>query len=144
GGHRPEDIYYINDQYGESIRTYLGDVMSLSFYPGKIDAQFGCSASQASNKDCDGVTPPAIASFGGLSEHKERLQLDSFGVALLADRTRTGYIVTYAGKTATVDEAQKRAERARNYLTTVRGLPGVQIKISDGGFREAPMMELYI
>jgi hypothetical protein len=143
GGHRPQDVYYINDQYGESLRTYLGDVMSLSFYPGRIDAHLSCSASQASNKDCDGLTPAAVASFGKLSESEERLRLDSFGVSLLADKTKIGYIITYAGKTAAVDEAQKRAEHARNYLITVRGLPAVRLKVMDGGYRETPTMELY-
>jgi hypothetical protein len=144
GGHRPEDVYYIDDQDGTSIRTYLGNVMSMSFYPGRIDAHLGCSASHASNKGCDGLPPPAIDSFGKLSENEERLHLDSFGVSLFRDRTTTGYIVTYAGKTAAVDEARKWAERARNYLITVRGLPAVQLKAIDGGYREAPTMELYI
>ena len=144
GGHRPEDTYYINDQDGESIRVYLGDVMIMSFYPSRIDAHLGCSASQASNKNCEGLTSPAVDSFGKVSEYEARLHLDSFGIALLGDRTRTGYIVTYAGKRAAVDEARKWAERARNYLISVRGLPVVQLIVIDGGYREAPTMELYI
>ena len=144
GGHRPEDVYYINDQDGETIRVYLGDVMSLSFYPGKIDAHLSCSASQASNKGCDNLTPAAIDHFGKVSEYKERLHLDSFGVALSVDRTGTGYIIAYAGKRAAVDEARKWAERAKNYLTTMRGLSAAQLTVIDGGFREARTIELFI
>lgn len=144
GGHRPEDVYYVNDQDGETIRAYLGDVMNLSFYPGKIDAHLSCSASQASNKGCDSLTPPSIDSFGKVSEYKERLHLDSFGVALLGDGTATGYIVAYAGKRAAVDEARKWAERAKNYLITVRGLSAAHLTVIDGGFREAPTIELFI
>jgi hypothetical protein len=75
GGHRPEDIYYINDQDGESIRVYLGDVMSMTFYPGSNDAHLSCFGSQAFNKNCEGL--------------KEKLHLDGFVVALLGNRTRT-------------------------------------------------------
>ena len=102
GGHTSEDIYYINDQDGESRRVYLGDVMSMSFYPRRIDAHLSCSGLQASNKDCEGLTPPAFDSFGKASEGDERLRLDSFGVVLMGDTTRTGYIVSYAGKQAAV------------------------------------------
>jgi hypothetical protein len=144
GGHRPEDVYYINDQDGESIRVYLDDVMSMSFYPGRIDAHLGCFASQAPNKDCEGLTPPAFDSFGKVSESEEKLHLDNFGVALLGDRTGTGYIISYAGKRAAVGEAKEWAERARNYLINVRGLPAVQLTVIDGGHREAPTMELYL
>ena len=90
------------------------------------------------------ASPPAIYSFGKVSDYEERLQLDSFGVALLGDRTRPGYIVAYAGKRAAVDEAKKWVEHAKNYLVTVRGLSAAQITVIDGGFREGPTMELYI
>jgi hypothetical protein len=112
----------------------------MSFYPGRIDAQLGCSASQASNKDCEGLTPPAFDSFGKVSESKEKLHLDNFGVALLGDRTGRGYIISYAGKRAAVGEAKEWAERARNYLINVRGLPAAHLTVIDG---EAPTMELY-
>jgi hypothetical protein len=65
-------------------------------------------------------------------------------VALLGDRTRTGYIVAYAGKRATVNEAKKWVENAKNYLVTVRGLSAAQITVIDGGFRKGPTRELYI
>jgi hypothetical protein len=144
GGHRPEDVYFINDQDGETIRVYLDDVMSMSFYPGRIDAHLGCFASQASNKDCEGLTPPAFDSFGKVSESDEKLHLDNFGIALLGDRTGTGYIISYAGKRAAVGEAKEWAERARSYLINVRGLPAVQLTVIDGGYRETPTMELYL
>lgn len=139
GGHRPEDVYYVNDQDGESVRVYLGDVMSISFYPGRIDAHLGCST----NQTCEGLTPRAFDSIGKVSEYEEKLHLDSFGVALLDNRTKSGYIIAYGGKRAAVDEAKKWAEHARNYLIKVRGLPGVQLIVIDGGYREAPTMELY-
>jgi hypothetical protein len=143
GGHRPEDVYYINDQDGASIRVYLDDVTSMSFYPGRIDSHLGCSAWQASNKYCEGLTPPAFDSFGKVLESEEKLHLDSFGVGLLGDRTRTGYIISYAGKRAVVNESKKWGERARNYFIKVRGLPAAQLTVIDGGYREAATMELY-
>jgi hypothetical protein len=42
GGHRPEDVYYTNDQDGVTIRVFMGDVMSISLYHGLVDAQLNC------------------------------------------------------------------------------------------------------
>jgi hypothetical protein len=144
GGHRPEDIYYINDQDGESIRVFRGEVMDITFYPGRVDAGLSCSQLQrVSSKPCEGLTPPASYSYVEVMPERGKSHLDSFAIVLQRERSKIGYIIAYAGKRATVGEAKERAERAKNYLVKVRGLSSLQLKTIDGGYREAPTIELY-
>ena len=144
GGHTSEDVYYVNDQDGISIRVYLGAVMSMSFYPGRIDAGLRCSGAQPAKRDCTGFTPPAFDSFRKLSRSEEIMHLDRFGAELLGDRTQKGFIISYAGKRAIIGEAKEWAERAKTYLLNVRGVPASQIAVIDGGYRAARRMELYV
>gem|GEM_PF-3861805 len=40
--HRREDIHYINDQTGEEIVVFMGEVRSLRYYPAAIDKHLLC------------------------------------------------------------------------------------------------------
>ncbi len=55
-----------------------------------------------------------------------------------------GYIVVYAGQRATVAEAQVRANRARDYLITVRHIKPDRVKAIDGGYRAELTVTLWI
>lgn len=144
GGHRTEDVYYINDQDGQTIRVVQSDVMTISFYPGRVDAELSCSGLQpSSSKPCEGLTPPAFASYREGGPEQGKVHLDSFAVLLQRDRSSMGYIIAYAGKRTTVGEAERSAEHAKNYLVNVRRLSTRQLKTIDGGYREAATIELY-
>lgn len=144
GGHRPEDVYYINDQDGESLRVFHDEVMDISFYPGRIDANLTCSElQQVSSKPCNGLAPPASYSYGEVLMEREKLNLDSFAIGLRRESSKIGYIIAYAGKRAIIGEAKQRAGRAKDYLVKVRGLSPEQLKAIDGGYRETLTIELY-
>ena len=44
GGDRPEDIYYINDESGETLRVFQGQVMSITYAAAAKDAVLKCVA----------------------------------------------------------------------------------------------------
>jgi len=145
GGHTAEEVYYINDQDGESIRVFLGEVRGISLYPGRVDAHLGCPGLQlVSGKSCEGLTPPSFDSYGKVPLQQEKWHLDSFAIALMGDRGKTGYIIAYAGKRAGAGEAKQRAKRAKNYMVSVRSFAPSRIQAIDGGYREEPEVELYV
>jgi hypothetical protein len=74
--------------------------------------------------------------YGDISFEDEKARLDNFAIELQNLPQGRGYIVAYGGRRGRRGEARKRAERAKNYLTTVRGIPTSQIVIIDGGYRE--------
>jgi hypothetical protein len=117
--------------------------MDISFYPGRVDAGLSCSELQrVSSKPCKGLTPPASYTYIDMPE-QGKSHLDSFAIILQREKSKIGYIIAYAGKRATIGETKERAERAKDYLVKVRGLSPERLKPTDGGYREAPTVELY-
>jgi hypothetical protein len=55
-----------------------------------------------------------------------------------------GYIIVYAGRRATVAEAQLRANRARDYVINVRKINPQRVKAVDGGYHEELTVQLHI
>jgi hypothetical protein len=74
--------------------------------------------------------------YGDIGFEDEEARLDNFAIDLLNWPQGKGYIVAYGGRRGRRGEARKRAERAKNYLVTVRGIPANQVVIIDGGYRE--------
>jgi hypothetical protein len=145
GGHRPEDIHYINDQAGESLRVFQGQVMEMNYYPAATDAHLLCPGIQSvSETKCEGLTPPVFKSYGDVALEREKLLLDNFAITLMDEQNRKGYIIAYAGKRARVGEARGRAERAKNYLVNVRRFEAERLYPIDGGYREEAIVELYV
>ncbi len=145
GGHRPEDIYYINDQDGETLRVFMNEVMEITYSPAASDEHLRCARMIASSdNNCEGPAPNPFDSYGELSRTQENQRLDNFVIALMQQQGRAGYIIGYGGKRARVREAIERTQRARNYLIRVRKFPADQLKAIDGGYREKASVELFI
>lgn len=144
GGHRSEDIYYVNEQDGEALRVFQNEVMDITYSPTASDEHLRCAGmTRSSHNDCEGLAPPVFDSYGELSLEQEKQRLDNF-VTALKDQEGAGYIISYGGKRARVREAIERAQRARNYLIKVRNFPRGQLKAINGGHREESLVELYV
>ena len=143
GGHSSDSFYYMNDDDGVSIRVFMGNVMSISLYPGRVDAHLSCSP-PAATADCESLAPPAMDSYRSLTIQQERLRLDNFAIALWNSPDATGYIIAYGGKSAQAGEANVLGERAKRYLTEVRHLSPERLKVINGGFREKNEVELFV
>jgi hypothetical protein len=145
GGHLKDDVYFINEQTGESLRVFMNEVQGISYFPGTLDTDLRCPG-LVSEPDikCQGLTLPRLSSYGDVSLDRERSLLDNFSIALKDEPNRMGFIISYAGKRARLGEAKARAQRAKNYLVKERGFDSNRLTTVDGGYREAAEVELYI
>jgi hypothetical protein len=145
GGHRLEDIYYINEQDGETLRVFQNEVANITYSPAASDEHLRCAGlPKRPDTNCDGLIPPVFDSYGNLPLEAEKIRLDNFVIALMEQKGRAGYIIGYGGKGARVREGIERAQRARNYLIKVRNFPPGQLKAINGGYSEKPSVELYV
>jgi len=46
GGHRPEDVYYVNEEKGEVLRVFMGEVMDIHYGPTTSDKDLKCPPSK--------------------------------------------------------------------------------------------------
>ena len=143
GGHRREDVYYINEQTGESLRVFMDEVQEISYVPGTSAKDLRCPG-LVSKRECRGLAVARFSSYGDVSLERERSLLDNFNIALKDEPNRTGVIIAYAGKRARLGEAKARAERAKNYLVKKRHFDSNRLTAVDGGYREDAKVELYI
>lgn len=54
------------------------------------------------------------------------------------------YLIAYAGPRACVGEAYRLNLRAKNYLVTKHRIAPGRLFLTDGGYREAPMLEIWM
>jgi hypothetical protein len=81
--------------------------------------------------------------YGNIKFNDEKARLDNYAIALQQDTSSTATILVYAGRTDPAGTAQARADRAKNYLVTTRGIDASRITILDGGCRESLIVDLY-
>jgi PKD domain len=104
-----------------------------------------CSTSNS----CTTSLPPEakarkIDEYGNIRFNDEKARLDNFAIELQNDPTAQGYLVCYGGRRGRTGEAQRRCDRAKDYLVTTRGITADRIVTVDGGFREDLTVELWI
>ncbi|HSS20865.1 MAG TPA: hypothetical protein VLL54_12380 [Pyrinomonadaceae bacterium] len=74
----------------------------------------------------------------------QKARLDTLGTELQNDPTSRTYIIAYGGRTSRMGQADLLSTRARDYLTTNRGIDASRISVMNGGFREEDCVELWI
>ena len=145
GGHRPDDIYYVNEQGGESLRVFQNQVMEITYSASASDEHLRCPGiPSSSDNNCGNLAPPSFDAYSELSLEQEKQRLDNFVIVLLDEKGRRGYIIAYAGRRARVGEANVHVLRAKNYLVNVRHFPANRLTVIDGGYREQAEVDLYI
>ncbi|MBD0373348.1 MAG: hypothetical protein ICV60_21105 [Pyrinomonadaceae bacterium] len=82
--------------------------------------------------------------YGNIAFNDEKARLDNFAIQLQNEPGSQGYIIAYAGRRARANEAQARADRAKDYLVNTRGIDPGRLVTVDGGFREDLTVELWI
>ena len=142
-GHLSE-TQYVNVREGEALTIgFDNSVRSITYFPATDDSHLKCPGlPKADLTNCEYIRDP-FASAGDINFELEKFFLDNFFVALTKNKA-IAYIIAYGGKRAQPDEARKRADRAKQYLISVRHFPGDHIKIIDGGYREKRDLELYV
>jgi hypothetical protein len=82
--------------------------------------------------------------YGDIRFDDEKARLDSFAIELQSDPTAEGYLTCYGGRRGYLGEAVRRCERAKGYLSGVRGIAPERLVNVDGGFREELTVKLVI
>ncbi|HYE13056.1 MAG TPA: hypothetical protein VD968_01290 [Pyrinomonadaceae bacterium] len=85
-----------------------------------------------------------IDEYGNIRFNDEKARLDNFAIELQNDPTSQGYLVCYGGRRGREGEAQRRCDRAKDYLVNTRGIDAGRIVTVDGGFREDLTVELWL
>ena len=82
--------------------------------------------------------------YGKLTSKEENDRLDKFTIELQLNPTALGYIIAYGGRASRAGDAQKAADKAKDYLVNKHGIDSGRIVRVDGGYREEPAIELWI
>ncbi len=89
--------------------------------------------------------------YGDITFNDEKARLDNYAIQLQNQPGAQGYIIAYgtcAGDGLCTHKscivAQKRAERAKDYLVNTRGIDAGRIVTVDGGCRSAVDVELWV
>lgn len=91
-----------------------------------------------------GVVPYKLSEFE--ENYSEALQanLDNLTVFLQKEPSLQGHIIVYGGRIGTRGYAGLRGERAKYYLTNMRGMQLERFAVVEGGYREKPMFEIWL
>ena len=109
----------------------------------------GLSITTQAQQPCPGDTPCIngilrFSEYGNISERDESYVLDSLAAQYRKEPGSIVYLLIYAGQKACVNEANKRAIRARNYLVQKHGIPASRIVWKDGGFKVDVSTQLWL
>jgi hypothetical protein len=88
--------------------------------------------------------PRKFDEYGDIQLNDEKARLGNFAIQLRNEPEALGYILIYAGKRAHVNEAERRLERAKNYVVIEHGINAQRIVTIDGGYREDLTVELWV
>ncbi len=91
-----------------------------------------------------GVAPYKWDDYPNITIGDEKARLDNFHHTLNEEPELVAYVLVYGGRGGRRDEAQRRADRAVDYLVNARGLGADRVRAVDGGLRESLAVELWV
>jgi hypothetical protein len=89
-------------------------------------------------------TPRKVDEYGNIRFNDDKAPLDNYAIELQNDPAAQGYLICYGGRKGRMGEAQKRCNRAKDYLVMTRGIDPSRIVMVDGGYKEEEEVELWI
>ena len=138
---------FIDETEGLVIRADKGKVQEIVYLPSGVD-RGRCPGYYEDPESFVRIGEFAcrlgLDGYGNIRFSDEKARLDNFAIQLQNEPKTQGYIIVYAGQKATFAQAEKRANRARDYLIKVRGISPERVKAIDGGFRVDFEVRLYI
>jgi hypothetical protein len=73
-----------------------------------------------------------------------KARLDNLAIELQNAPSSQGYVIVYGGRRSRAGQADKLAERARQYLVSERGIDSSRLVFMNGGYRETDYFELWL
>jgi len=128
-----------------------GQNVTATVEVGGLDS--ACSRTASCSTGVINQVPPPVKfdEYGDITFNDEKARLDNYAIQLQNQPGSQGYIIAYGTcsgdglcthKSCIV--AQKRAERAKDYLVNTRGIDAGRIVTVDGGCRSAVDVELWV
>jgi hypothetical protein len=143
------DVNYTNKDEGISISTdSSGKVLVIQYEPAAKDRRLLCPDAAARELEIEkgesALLNPEVT-YSNISSRERKIRLDYF-VDRLQRRTPQSkvYIIGYGGRRSLPNEAQLRANQAKNYLIKEHRINTARIVIIDGGYKDDVQVELYI
>lgn len=138
---------FINEEDGLVIRANKGTV-ELMVYLASANDRPRCA-------DYYGTNPESFVSvalrcglkfdeYGEQPFEDEKARLDNFAIQILNTPELNGHVIVYAGRKATVAQAQIHANRIKNYLLSVREVDPNRVSVVDGGHHEDFTVQLHV
>ena len=128
-----------------------GQSVTATVELGGLDPSCSRTASCTTGIQVPPKTPVKFDEYGDIRFDDEKARLDAYASQLQNDPGAQGYIIAYgtcAGDGLCTHTscivAEKRADRAKDYLVTVRGIDAGRIVTIDGGCRSAVDVELWV
>jgi len=128
-----------------------GQTVTATVELGGLDPSCSRTASCSTGIRPAPKTPVKFDEYGDIRFNDEKARLDAYAIQLQNDPGAQGYIIAYgtcAGDGLCTHTscivAQKRAERAKDYLVNTRGIDAGRIMTVDGGCRSAVDVELWV
>ena len=88
--------------------------------------------------------PTKFDEIGEVARDDEKARLDVFAIELQNSPGAQGYIIGYGGSGRRSATGQQRAQRARDYVVTTRGIDASRIVTLDGGQRTTGSLQLWL
>lgn len=88
--------------------------------------------------------PTKFDEIGEVARDDEKARLDVFAIELQNSPGAQGYIIGYGGSGRRAVSGQKRAQNARDYVVTTRGIDATRIVVLDGGPRTTGSLQLWL
>lgn len=141
----PNRVAFINEEDGLLIQTSQGKISEMIYVPSRSD-RLMCPDFYG---NLEGLLTPIICglafdSFGDIRFADEKARLDNFAIQISNYKGAHGFIIVYAPRKPNVNQAQRRANRAKNYMVRVRGIESERLYAVDGGYSNQMEIKLYV
>src|SRR4051812_20274515 len=104
-----------------------------------LDCRAQCQASVPAPPN-----PTKFDEIGEVQRDDEKARFDVFAIELQNSPGSQGYIIGYGGSNKRYGTGQQRAQRARDYVVTTRGIDASRIVVLDGGQRTTGSTQLWL
>jgi hypothetical protein len=128
-----------------------GQTVTATVELGGLDPSCSRTASCSTSVRAAPVGPTKFDEYGDIRFNDEKARLDNYAIQLQNNPSNQGYIIGYgtcAGDGLCTHTscivAQKRIERAKDYLVNTRGIDAGRIVTIDGGCRAEVAVELWV
>ncbi len=121
--------------------TLGGQTVTATVDIGGLDPACSRTASCSTSVKPPPPVPVKFDEYGNIKFNDEKARLDNFAVQLQNQPGAQGYYIVYG---SCEGEGQARADRAKNYLVSNRGIDAGRIVVVDGGCRADLGIELWI